>query len=336
MTRPVPALRLAALVLLVALVAVACSPGDDPAARVNGRAITDAEVSEAAELYRFLSGLNQAPCGGEPAPGEPAEAPCNRFALGVLIQERIIGDYASEHGLRVSGARIEDAVAQVAGVAGGDEALREGLRAAGLSLGELRALAGRLLLFDEVQRDVAEKELTDATLRERYRAEEQRFTELHTQHILLATEREAEQLAQQATASNFTRLARRFSTDTSVGDNDGDLGFLPAANLDPGYVAGALALEAGEISQPVQSQFGWHVIRLIAKRVTPFAQVRDELRRQLSAETFEQWVRAAWTDGDIEVNPRYGRFDARTGQVVSVTTNATGSPEPPEAAGPTP
>lgn len=336
MTRPAPVLRLAAVALLVLLVAAACSNGDDVAARVNGRAISDAQVSDAAELYRFLSGLNQAPCGGEPVPGEPPEAPCNRFALGVLIQERIIGDYASEHGLSVSGSRIEDAVSQVAGVAGGEEALREGLRAEGLSLGELRELAGRLLLFDEVQRDLAESELTDATLRERYRAEEQRYTQLHTQHILLATEREAQQIAQRATAGNFTRLARRFSTDTSVGDNGGDLGFLPAANLDPGYVAGALALEPGAISEPVQSQFGWHVIRLIAKRLAPFAQVRDELRQQLSAEAFEDWVRRSWADGDIEVNPRYGRFDAQTGQVVSVTTNATGSPEPPEGAGPTP
>jgi parvulin-like peptidyl-prolyl isomerase len=149
------------------------------------------------------------------------------------------------------------------------------------------------------------------------------------------TQEEAAAIAERATDANFAQLAGRLSTDPSAQDNAGDLGFLPASSLDPAYVQAALALEPGQIGGPVQSSFGWHVIRLVRVRTQPFAQVRDQLRAELAGQAFRDWIVAAWTDGEIEVNPRYGRFDPDSGLVVGISSNATGTP-PAEQASPPP
>ena len=94
----------------------------------------------------------------------------------------------------------------------------------------------------------------------------------------------------------------------------------------PDFVAGALALKPGEISAPVQTQFGWHVILLVSVDVQPFADVEAQLRSQQATQVYADWFRATIASADIEVNPRIGRFDAATGEVLPIRSTATGLP----------
>src|SRR5207245_1731299 len=122
-------------------------------------------------------------------------------------------------------------------------------------------------------------------------------------HILVKTKAEADRIFARVTRRNFAGLARRYSTDTGSASRGGDLGTTRATALDPTFVRAALSLRPGQISGPVQTQFGWHVIRLISERVLPFSQVRRQLVLASAGPVFTAWLRARAGTG-VDVNPR--------------------------------
>lgn len=87
----------------------------------------------------------------------------------------------------------------------------------------------------------------------------------HSRHILVATEAEAQNIITQLKkGADFSTLAKTKSIDTGSGAQGGDLGFAPRGVMVPRFEEALFALKTGEISAPVQSDFGWHVIQLLA------------------------------------------------------------------------
>ena len=84
--------------------------------------------------------------------------------------------------------------------------------------------------------------------------------------------------------SDFAELARRFSNDPGSGSNGGDLGFFPKGRMVKEFSDTAFALAAGAVSQPVKTQFGYHIIKVEERKpggLQPFEEVRADIRRQL-------------------------------------------------------
>lgn len=109
-------------------------------------------------------------------------------------------------------------------------------------------------------------------------------TEYNAAHILVATEDEAKAIVTQLEGgADFGTIAEEKSSDNSSA-NKGDLGwFTPDQMVEP-FANAVVALEKGKVSAPVQSQFGWHVIKLIDERTQAapaFDEVRDELATQV-------------------------------------------------------
>jgi peptidyl-prolyl cis-trans isomerase C len=145
------------------------------------------------------------------------------------------------------------------------------------------------------------------------------------------TKAEAENVYRQVTApgatrADFLKLAKQVSIDPSVAQNSGALPpATPATKFVKPFADAALGLKPGDISRPVHTPFGWHVIHLVHKQITPFAQVR----KQAEANAFSDWVRQQDQAGAIDVDPSFGRFDPSTLQVVRITStdpSATASP----------
>ncbi|HEV7275541.1 MAG TPA: peptidylprolyl isomerase [Devosiaceae bacterium] len=139
-------------------------------------------------------------------------------------------------------------------------------------------------------------EITPATIQAAYDemvAEFEPQEEVHARHILVATEEEANAVkAELEAGADFAELARERSVDPSAQQNGGDLGFFSRGMMVGPFEEAAFALtEPGEISEPVQSDFGWHVIQLQAERQSQppaFEQVAQQLQQQVMFETFEE------------------------------------------------
>lgn len=140
-----------------------------------------------------------------------------------------------------------------------------------------------------------EAKLTEERLRAAYEtmiAARQPDVEVRARHILLEGEEEAKAvIAELEAGADFAELAKRKSTGPS-GANGGDLGYFTQAKMVPAFAQAAFALEPGAITTaPVETRFGWHVIKVENRRETPppsFEEVqttiRDQEARQLISE----------------------------------------------------
>ncbi|WP_259917443.1 peptidylprolyl isomerase [Jannaschia sp. M317] len=166
---------------------------------------------------------------------------------------------------------------------------------------ETRAfLAGRII--DRA----AGQEISDDALQAAYEAEfggADPETEYNASHILVETEEEAQALVTQLTeGADFAELARDKSTGPS-GPNGGQLGWFGEGMMVPEFETAVKDLNSGDVSDPVQTQFGWHVIKLNETRqkdAPPLDQVRDGLVQALQTAAVDAEVDRLTTEATIE------------------------------------
>ncbi|MBO0661955.1 peptidylprolyl isomerase [Jiella sp. CQZ9-1] len=118
--------------------------------------------------------------------------------------------------------------------------------------------------------------------------------EVHARHILVKTKKEAEDVIKELEGgADFQKVAKEKSTGPS-GPSGGDLGFFSQGQMVPAFEKAAFALKPGEFTkEPVQTQFGWHVIQVVETRDAPppkFEQVKDQLQQLLLREKYMQMV----------------------------------------------
>jgi peptidyl-prolyl cis-trans isomerase C len=158
--------------------------------------------------------------------------------------------------------------------------------------------------------------------RELYLVDKNRFAEppqVSATHILFDTKKrssdDAKKLADEtrakiAAGADMGKLAKELSDDPSAATNAGALGWFTEKEMDPAFAAAAFALaKPGDLSQPVKSQYGWHIVRLDDKRpakVKSYEEARDaimaELRRRFVDEKRDSWIGAVRNDPKTEVN----------------------------------
>jgi peptidyl-prolyl cis-trans isomerase C len=127
--------------------------------------------------------------------------------------------------------------------------------------------------------------------------------EVHARHILVATEEEAKEVAERLKkGEDFAALAKEKSKDSSA--DGGDLGFIARGQTLKPFEDAAFALEVGQISEPVQTQFGWHIIKVEEKRDQPlpsFDQVKEAIIAQLVQAKAQEVVTGLRDSAKIEV-----------------------------------
>jgi len=162
------------------------------------------------------------------------------------------------------------------------------------------------LYLQEVAREALDGEATTAAY-EALKAEYEGREEVRARHILVADEAEAVRIIAELDAGlDFAEAARVHSTGPSA-ERGGDLGFFGEEAMVPEFGTVAFALEPGTYTaEPVQTQFGWHVIKVEARRpaeAPPMEQVRDELRQQIVEQAIAGEVERLREAASIEKTP---------------------------------
>jgi parvulin-like peptidyl-prolyl isomerase len=320
---------LLSIVLAVALAACSDATARPPAATVAGSSISTDELARTAGVFSTVAGLQQQPCGQTDGATDTQEAACNRFSLGAMILFRLSDQYAAQNGLTVEDAKVTKAFETFQKNVGADT-LHAQLTANGVTEDDVRELVRASLVQQQVAKALAQTQFTDAQLQQQYQQSIGDYTTLHVDHILVDSKAKAEEVYKQVTApgstlQDFQNLAKQVSTDPNAKKDGGEL-TLPASQLASEFSAAALTLKPGEISKPVQTQYGWHVIYMIDKQVTPFAQARDKILQQASTKAFQDWVQTQV--GEINVDPSFGRFDPTTLQVQRITSTDPSATQP--------
>ncbi len=342
---PFRRLSLLALVPVLALVLSACGSAagpNAPAATLGGDQIGRDELARSISLFTFLGSLQQQPCGGAPEGNETQDAACARFVLSNLIQLHVVGQEATTRGLTVKDQDVQTAVAGLDQQYGAQK-VDAGLARAGATRAQLSDLAREFLLLQQVSQAVTADDVGEAALRKQYEQQLADFTVVEADHILVKTRAEAEDVYRQVTQPGSTRqdflaLAKRTSIDPSAKQNSGALPKQAASKYVKPFADAVLKLQPGEISRPVQSSFGWHVIRLQSKTVTSFEDAKPQLLSSATPNAFSDWIRTQIESEGLVVDPAYGRYDMQMLRVVRISStdpSATAGPSA-NATSPTP
>jgi peptidyl-prolyl cis-trans isomerase C len=186
----------------------------------------------------------------------------------------------------------------------------------------LEFLKDRALHNDYFKQQVVDK-ITDADIRARYDKEIAAMppqSEVRARHILVKTKEEAEAIIKQLDGgAKFEDVAKEKSTDGSAAQG-GDLGYFGPGQMVPEFEKAANALEIGKYTEtPVQSQFGFHIIKLEDKRTQQppaFDQVKDQVKSILIRERYMELVKKERGDLKVEFT------DPATGAAIKAATEA--------------
>ena len=311
-SRPVKAAKTLVPALLIAGVAAlgltAC--GDDSSKLPDGvvAQVGDAEISRAQLDDTLAQNQASAEASGQsfPQPGTSEYTQAEQQALEGLVLEQVVGFEARKCGppCAVTDKDVTGALNEIidTNFGGSQEQFDDFLKQQDLTRPEARELVKfqeqQEQLFNQVTRGVR---FTRAEARAFYDANTDQFkvpAGREASHILVATKAEADQIRAQVTPENFAELARENSTDEGSAQQGGSLGQIQKGQLVPEFEKVAFALKDGEISQPVKTQFGWHIIMvdLTPASTTSFAEAVDGiLSSQLDQARQEAWTE--WRDG---------------------------------------
>lgn len=245
------------------------APADDPVvARVNDKPIYRSQVID------FYSQL----------PPQMAQIPLEQILPGIineLAARKLIGEAAEK-------AKLAD-----------DPAVKS----------QLASAREQVLQQAYLNRKV-KSELTDAKLKARYDEllkQQPPQEEVHARHILTASEADAKAALEEVKkGGDFTEISKKRSTGPTAATG-GDLGFFTKDKMVPAFAEAAFALQPGQVTQaPVQTQFGWHIIKVEARRKAEppkFDEVRGQIAQMMEGEVVEKLV------ADLRKNAKIEQYD---------------------------
>jgi foldase protein PrsA len=145
-------------------------------------------------------------------------------------------------------------------------------------------LKSQLLMEKALTKDI---KVTDKELKESYDAYK---PDLKARHILVKDEKTAKEVKSKLTmGSEFTDLVKEYSTDKASAAKGGDLGWFGTGKMAPEFEEAAYNLDVNQISDPVKSSFGYHIIEVTDKKEKkPFNEMKDELEYQLKLSKIDQ------------------------------------------------
>lgn len=305
-------------------------------ARVGDTTISEKQLDRTIEQSRA-----QAKQQGQtlPAAGESGYDQVRQQALQQLIQQEVVSSEARKCGkpCAVTPAEISAQLVSIrtANFKGSQKAFDTFLKQSAISKADARNIVENQIEATKLQNRVTRGiRFTDADAKAYYDANRSQFMVAAgrtASHILVATKAEADKIRSEVTLANFAQLAKQHSIDTGTAKQGGSLGQIQKGQLVAPFEKVAFALKDGQISQPVKTQFGWHIItvKITPAQTTTFAQAKAQIiSSQLSAKrqaAWTAWGQKALKDADARTVYADPKLKPSTTTAAATTTAPAGA-----------
>jgi peptidyl-prolyl cis-trans isomerase C len=277
----------------------------DPVATVNGETISKAQLDEAFDKAVQMTGVNAADLTSE----QKLEG--YRQILDELITEKLVSKAAA--GVTVPQSEVDAQIAKIKAQFPSEEDFSKQLAQVGQSPEQLGEMVRKMLQQQQwLESEIASKiEVTDEEAKKFYEANKAEFEQPETvkaSHILFRVNKDDSEevvnkkLEQAKSAEarakkgeDFATLAKELSEEPGAKESAGDLGFFPKDRMVPEFANAAFNKKVGDISDPVRTQFGWHIIKVTDKKAAgtlSYEEVKAQLIAYLKAKKQEEAAQA--------------------------------------------
>ena len=293
----------------------------ETAARVNGETISVDDVMKIAKNFA-RQGLNSDPA----ARGSTDQEKLYYTVVDRLVEQRLVLQEAKKKGLSVTDDEVALGLEQIKSAAGGEAAFQQTMTEVGITLAEVERDIRANLITRAFYDQLAIAQVSDEDVTRFYEENQSRYgpqAEVNARHILIRTQPQMDDMAKAETrrraqaaldrardGEDFAGLAKELSEDEITGPNEGDLGWFGRQRMVPSFDAAAFALEKGEISDLVETQFGYHIILLVGHRTQEgrsLDEVRETIRSLLEQQNaqslFKTTVDNMVAGAQVEIQP---------------------------------
>jgi len=246
-----------------------------------------------------------------------------RTELSRLITNALITRAAAVQHVTASNADIDQELAGLEQQAGGAQQLQQQAAGSGVPKDQLRTFLRYFVLEQKIgAKLVSAVPISQQQLQQAYQSQIDQFDQVDSAHILVKTKAQADAILAQVrkTPSSFATLAAKDSLDTGSKNAGGALGFQPHSQFVKPFADAIFAAKPGSYIE-VHSQFGWHVVHVIAHRTTTLEQATPQLKASIlqpqQQALMQKELSTVAKQLGVHVNPRYGVWDPKTTTVVA-------------------
>jgi parvulin-like peptidyl-prolyl isomerase len=282
---------------LAALTLVAAGCGDSDEVPANAVAVVDGTTITKESLDELLARAKTSYTQQKrefPKAGTPEYQSLQNQAVAYLVQREEYAREADELGIEVTEADVDKKIDEVKKefFQNSQQKFDQGLKQQGYTLEALREDIRSQLISEKIYEHITnDVKISDAALKTYYENNRDKYSvpeSRQVRHILVKTKIQADRIHDElASGADFTALAKQNSLDPGSKDQGGKLTVSRGQTVAP-FDEAAFSLKTNELSDPVKTEFGYHLIQPLAAvkggSVTPFAQVKDQIRSQLLEE----------------------------------------------------
>jgi parvulin-like peptidyl-prolyl isomerase len=283
------------VVAIAAIFATACSGNADVAATVNGADLASTDVESL--VYETGDDFGDA-----------------EFIqlLDILVQWNAIADAArADYGIDPTDEEIVAEVQRIYQEQGPGMDFEQFLESQNISEGGLDLYAAQLLIGERILTELESnvEEPTEAEAAALLAEDPNSWTEVCAAHILVAAEDEANAVLERLGAGEeFPALAVELSTDTGSGAAGGDLGCTTPSNWVPEFAAATMTAEPGNVVGPIESQFGFHLIRVDSRTEATTAELIEAVASIGISDAIDDWYVTSIGGAAVEIAEEWGTW----------------------------
>jgi len=216
--------------------------------------------------------------------------------LSYLIDNKIVDLEAEKENIQVSDKEIDEEMQVYIDSNGGDEAFNSALEQSGVAKADIETdIVNYLKIVKLLESDI---DITDEEMKTYFEENKESYNEpeqVEASHILVADEATANEVKEKlAAGEDFASLAKEYSTDTANAESGGELGFFAKGKMATEFEDIAFSMNIGDISDPVQTDYGYHIINVTDKKEAKesvYEDHKDEIKQIL----FDEAVQTEYT-----------------------------------------
>jgi foldase protein PrsA len=234
-----------------------------------------------------------------------------RKILEQMIEEKIILKEAENRKIKITDEEIEKEFKNIENRYSSKEEFQKVMKENELTEETLKKRICLNLVINKLREDL-EKEfkkevfVTSEEIEKYFQKNRDKYLEVRARHILVDTKEKAEKILQELKeGKDFSELAKKYSKCPSK-EKGGDLGFFGKNVMVKEFENSAFSLKVGEISQPVKTKFGYHIIKLEEKRGEKLEEVKDKVKEEITnekiSEKIKEWFEKLKKDANIKIS----------------------------------